>query len=156
MKKKLSSAIRFLLLFMLVICVAVCLAWAPVVKDYVGGFVGSFNGFAHLFYGACFVMVVPLLVVFILAFRFPSAIEKDRIFDKKTARLLKIISVIIFSDCSVFLGFVIWLFATGERLLSPAFAFVGAIGFVVAFMLLVLSDYVCRAAILKEEVDSTL
>ena len=49
-----------------------------------------------------------------------------------------------------------WFFCLGERVLSPALAFVDAIGLTVALMLATLSNYVREAAVLKEEVDYTL
>ena len=48
------------------------------------------------------------------------------------------------------------LFIIGERVLAPLLLFTFIVGCILALMLAVLSSYVKRAAILKEEVDHTL
>ena len=159
MRKNLSNIIRLVLVFMLISSVAMCIFWLPNAVDYAGKIfenAENFKNVKYLLYAIGYIIALPLFAVFIIAFRFPSAIETDSVFHKKTARLIKAISIIIFSDCTLFGAVVAWLFSIGERVLSPVLAFVDAIGFTVALMLLVLSEYVSRAAILKEEADYTI
>ena len=159
MRKNLSNIIRLVLIFMLIASAVMCIFWLPNAVDHVGKIFESAENFKNvkiLLYAISYVIALPLFAVFIIAFRFPSAIEADSIFHERTARLIKVISIIIFSDCALFGAITAWLFYIGECVLSPVFAFVDAIGFTVALMLLVLSEYVSRAAILKEEADYTV
>ena len=159
MCKCLPNAIRVVLILMLLSMGAMCALWFPVAVDYVGGFYESAGDFEYVkgwLYVICAIVSLPLFAVFIIAFSFPPAIENDSVFTKKTARNIKCISNIIFADCIVFAATVIWIIWMGERILSPVLAFVDVIGIMVAFMLYVLSGYISRAAVLKEEADHTL
>lgn len=159
MRRFISNIIRSLLFFMLISSAAMCIFWLPNAVDYASGVfknAESFKNAEYLLYTIGYIIALPLFIVFIIAFKFPTAIEADTIFHEKTAKLIKIISIIIFSDCTLFGALAIWFFCSGERVLSPVLAFVDVIGFTVALMLLVLSEYVRRAAILKEEADYTI
>lgn len=159
MRKTLSNFIRFLLAFMVLASAAMCIWWLPQAVEYACRFFESSNigdGVESLVYALCALIAVPLFAVFFVSFKFPKFIENDTIFGEKTAKLLKAIGITVISDCVLFIACVILFFIMGERVLSPALAFVGAIGITVGLMLLVLSKYVERAALLKEEADCTL
>ncbi len=156
MLKKLSRLIRFILIFMLVAIGVMCIFWVPNVADYITSFISGEEDFKYVILAICYITALPLFVVFVIAFRFPHAIDKERIFHKKTAKLIKIISVMIFVVCTAFSAEIIILACFGESVLAPALAFVACIGFTVAVMLFVLAKYVEVAAELKEEADHTL
>ena len=156
MKKKLSNFIRFLLGFMLAAGAAMYFLWMPGAVEYTSQFFGSPDIINYFMYTISAVIALPLFGVTVVSFKFPTAIEKDSVFDKKTAKLLYVIGVTVIADCLIFLACTAMLVAVGERVLAPALAFVSAIGITVGLMLTVLSRYVKRAAELKEEVDCTL
>ena len=62
----------------------------------------------------------------------------------------------IFTACGAGISASLILFIIGDRILSPILFFAFLIGFTLGIMLAVLSNYVKRAAALKEEVDHTL
>lgn len=159
MKNGLINVIRIALIIMLLGTVTLCALWLPSLVDYIGGFFenqDSFNNAKVLIYVACAILALPLIVVFALGFRFLPELKNDTIFHKKNARLIKIISIILFAVCAIFSLCVIGLLVLGDAILAPALLFVDAIGIIVALMLFVLSRYVENASILKEEVDATL
>lgn len=159
MKKSLVSIIGLALILMLIGTIVLCALWLPNLVEYIGRLFEKAEQYESLripVYVICIIVALPILVVFALAFKFLPELKNDTIFHKKNALLIKIISIIIFCDCVLFLACVICLLALGEYVLSPALLFVDAIGFIVALMLFVLSKYVDNASILKEEVDATL
>lgn len=159
MKKSLINIIKIALVIMLIGIISLCVLWLPNLVDYIGAQFEDKVGFDKLeilIYVISIAIALPIAVVFALAFRFLPELKNDTIFHKKNALLIKIISIIIFCDCILFLACVICLLALGEYVLSPALLFVDAIGLIVALMLFVLSKYVDNASILKEEVDATL
>lgn len=156
MRKKLSIFIRFLLAFMICASAAMCVFWVPQAVKYASEFFENSENAKFFLYTICALVAMPLFAVFAVSFKFSTAIENDRIFDKKTAKLLKVIGATVVADCVLFGACVILLFVMGEQVLAPALAFVGAIGITVGIMLLVLSQYVKCAAVLKEEADCTL
>ena len=161
MKNKTSIFVRLLLILMITITLAMCILWLPDTIEYCKEFISSLKIFnvintSILLYIFVCLTATPIFLIFIISFRFSSYIEKDMIFHADTAKLLRLISYLLIGDCTLFIIGTVFLFSAGERILSPVFAFVAAIGLTVACMLGVLSDYVYRAAILKEEADLTL
>lgn len=155
MEKRLANIIRAVLILMIAASAIMCIFWLPNAVSYVENY-QTLNGAKGALYAVCYAVAAPLFAVFGLAFKFPEAIKNDTVFSKPTARLLKIISVIIFADCLALGAGAIWLFSVGERVLSPALGFVSFIGLLVALMLFVLHGYVINATELKEEADATL
>ncbi len=155
MDKKLANIIKTFLAAMLVFCGAVCVFWFPGAAEYVLGYM-PFPGARAVLYILGGAVALPLLGIIAAAFRFPAIIMADAVFTPKTARLIRRIAYWLFADCALFAGVNVYIFAWGERVLSPALCFVAAIGFTVALMLYALADYVGRAAALKEEADYTL
>ncbi len=159
MKKLLPAMIRFLLILMTLSTLAMAIFWTPGVIEYANSFASSVNAKGIITvsgYTVSSIISVTALAVFLVSSRFPSAIENDGIFTLKTAKLVKLIAILILVD-SVFLFIAITaLFILGDRLLSPALAFVDVIGIAISAMLFVLSVYVKDASYLKEEADYTL
>ena len=140
--------------------VALFVLWVPSLHKYVEEILAQSNAnlnfLCYLVYPLCTLIAMPALALVAVAFRFPRAIERDEIFSTGTAKRLKLISNLIFISCAAGFTSVILLFIIGERVLSPLLFFAFFIGFTLGLMLAVVSDYVKRAAILKEEVDHTL
>ena len=107
-------------------------------------------------YTVCTIIALPLFAVLILGFYFPYAIKNDMIFNIKTAKILNIIALLLLFDCTAFGIFNAYILFTGEKLLAPALLFVALIGVTVGTVLLILSSYIKKATLLKEEVDATL
>lgn len=160
MNKSLSALIRAFIVFAIATFAAVCICFFPNFCTYVKeffiqkGYVTEYLSALVYIYGA--VLVLPCFAVLIMALRFPTAIATDRIFTNETAALLERISRLLAVDCALFSLGIIALFILGELTVSPIFLLIDLIGFGVCFMLLVLADYVKRAAKMKEEVDATL
>lgn len=155
MKKALSIFIRMLLTFLIAASVIMCIFWLPQAVSYAARFFEVETAQA-LIYILCAVVAAPVFAIFGVSFVFPRAIEKETLFSMGIAKLLKIIGALLIADCIFFSAILVFLLVAGERILAPALLFVGALGITVGSMLLVLSRYVKRAAILKEEVDYTL
>ena len=161
MKNKTSIFVKILLIIMMAATLAMCIFWLPDTIAHCEEYLSTLEIFDSsnmiaLLYAFATVTVAPVFLIFILSFRFSAYIKNDKIFHSDTARLLKLISCILICDCALFIAGTVFLLTAGEKTLSPVFAFVSAIGLTVASMLAVLSEYVCRAAILKEEADYTL
>lgn len=161
MKNKVSLFVKIILIIMTAATASMCILWLPQTIDYCKDFFIASNLLSGLnveliLYIFSFVIALPILVILIISFSFSSYIKNDMIFHTKTAKILTIISTLLITDCVLFLTGALVLLIMGERILSPLFVFVSFIGITVAAMLRILSDYVSRAAILKEEADFTL
>jgi amino acid permease len=91
-----------------------------------------------------------------VAIAFPSAMKKDKIFSNATASKLSIISLLITLAGALIIICAVMLAAIGDKLLFFPLLIIASIALLIAFMLSILSNYVKRAALLKDEVDSTL
>jgi hypothetical protein len=161
MKNKISSFVNIILIIMTISTAVMCMLWMPQTIDYckdflVGSKLLSLSNVELILYIFAFVIALPIFVIFFISFKFSSYIKNDTIFHTQTAKRLTLISLLLISDCVLFLTGALALLTTGEKILSPLFIFVSVIGITVAAMLRILSDYVSRAAILKEEADFTL
>lgn len=152
--KHVSLWIRLALLLMVAAVAVMSFAWMPTAVDYASDFLGGAS--RPVLYALCGGIALVMATVVILAFRLPWAIDADCIFHARTARLLRGIGALLGGDCLLFGALAIALLTAGDILLAPVLLFVDGIGFCLTLMLFVLSDYVGRAAILKEEADGTL
>ena len=154
MRKPISLWIRLALLLLLAAVAVMSFVWMPTAVDYASDFLGGTS--RPVLYALCGGIALVMATVVILAFRLPWAIDADCIFHARTARLLRGIGALLGGDCLLFGALAIALLTAGDILLAPVLLFVDGIGFCLTLMLFVLSDYVGRAAILKEEADGTL
>lgn len=155
MKSKIHYYVYAFLSVMVISVALMCIFWLPGAVDYIAFFLLPNSSPAPI-YVLCAVIGIIFIAVLLTAYFFPKAIAEDTVFSNRTSKLLLIISICLFADC-LLLGLAsVWLLCEGEYLLSPALLFVSMIGLTVALMLFVLSGYVARATILKEEADSTL
>jgi hypothetical protein len=154
MRKPISLWIRLALLLLLAAVAVMSFVWMPTAVDYASDFLGGAS--RPVLYALCGGIALVMATVVILAFRLPWAIDADCIFHARTARLLRGIGALLGGDCLFFGALAIALLTAGDILLAPVLLFVDGIGFCLTLMLFVLSDYVGRAAILKEEADGTL
>ncbi len=152
--KPVSLWIRLALLLMVAAVAVMSFAWMPTAVDYASDFLGGAS--RPVLYALCGGIALVMATVVILAFRLPWAIDADCIFHARTARLLRGIGALLGGDCLLFGALAIALLTAGDILLAPVLLFVDGIGFCLTLMLFVLSDYVGRAAIMKEEADGTL
>ena len=152
--KPVSLWIRLSLLLMVAAVAVMSFAWMPTAVDYASDFLGGASRPVLYALGGGIALVMATVVI--LAFRLPWAIDADCIFHARTARLLRGIGALLGGDCLLFGALAIALLVAGDILLAPVLLFVDGIGFCLTLMLFVLSDYVGRAAILKEEADGTL
>lgn len=141
---------------MLLAGAGMCVLWIPSAVSYLENSCESLSGKAHLIYTCFTAVALPIFAVFFMAFAFVPAFESDSIFDKRMARLIKLIALIIGGDCLLFGILSGGIFCLGERMLSVLFVFISMIGLTVTAMLLVLADHVDRASELKEEVEGTI
>jgi len=153
MKKHVPYLVSFIIAAMALGCAGMCVFWLPAFAAYAAPFLGVAEWVVSL---VCAVIALPLFLIFALAAPFPGDIKNDSIFSIAVSRRLKVIAILLAGDCLVFCVGMGLLLISGEYLLSPALGAVGVIGLVVAYVLLILSNYIKNAAALKEEVDATL
>lgn len=160
MVKLTTAAVRCTLIILFCATVLIFALWVPSIHTLVCKLLQENHDqvyFLHYFvYPIASIIMCCALGVILVAFKFPASIKRDEIFSYPTAKKLSIISYLL-SVASV-LGFIsaLMLFLIGEHILSPVLAFAFLIGGCIALMLAILSSYVKRAAILKEEADHTL
>lgn len=153
MNKQISLLIKIILFILIGAGILLSITWLPTFINYIKEF--SINS-DWVSYTICAVIAIPVFIVLILGFYFPYAIKNDMIFNIKTAKILNIIALILLFDCTAFGIFNAYILFTGEKLLAPALLFVALIGVTVGTVLLILSSYIKKATLLKEEVDATL
>lgn len=154
MKTKLSFCVITVLSLMALASVCMGVFWLPEVFSYLLSFL---SGGALLLFGIlCALIALIFLGILLSAFAFPKAMAEDKIFTPRIARRSRRLSVSLFADSVLLCAAALWLIGAGERLLMPAMLFVSLIGAVVALAVYALSDYIARAAVLKEEAELTL
>lgn len=163
MKKTLANSIRVLIVILILASAAMCIWWLERAIEYVLMFLRLVytDGVVPESVGVlirilCGVVIAPLFAILLMSFSFPSAIEKDRTFSEKTAKLLNVIGTILVSDCTLFCALLSVLLFYHESFVAPLLIFVGVLGITIGCTFLVLARYVKRAAALKEEADCTL
>ena len=130
--------------------------WIPSLEGYVAELTTESSVHSRLVYPFSAVIALLCLGALGAALSFPSAMKKDKIFSSPTASKLSAISLLIALAGALIIVCAIMLAAIGDKLLFFPLFIIGAIVLLVAFMLSILSSYVKRAALLKEEVDATL
>ena len=130
--------------------------WLPSLESYVAELTADSSVHSGLVYPFSAVIALLCLGALGAALSFPSAMKKDKIFSSPTASKLSAISLLIALAGALIIVCAIMLAAIGDKLLFFPLFIIGAIVLLVAFMLSILSSYVKRAALLKEEVDATL
>lgn len=130
--------------------------WLPSLEGYVAELTAESSVHSRLVYPFSAVIALLCLGALGAALSFPSAMKKDKIFSSPTASKLSAISLLIALAGALIIVCAIMLAAIGDKLLFFPLFIIGAIVLLVAFMLSILSSYVKRAALLKEEVDATL
>lgn len=156
-----STTILIKCILVLLLCGALALfaLWLPSLHEYVCELIekSDLPEFLSAFvYPISALITIPIITVVAVAFGFPAAITHDEIFSNNTARRLKFISSMLYVVCALGIIASVLLFVIGDHILAPLLLFAFFIGGALALMLSVLSSYVKRAAILKEEVDHTL
>ena len=154
------NLIKCALVLLLCGTLALFALWLPSLHDYVCELLSHLDksvNFLRLFvYPTAALIALPAIAAVAVAFRFPAAIARDEIFSNSTSKSLRIISNMIFLACAIGLLAALTLFLIGDRVLSPLLFFAFLVGCILGLMLSVLSSYVKRAEVLKEEVDHTL
>ena len=130
--------------------------WLPSLEGYVAELTADSSVHSRLVYPFSAVIALLCLGALGTALSFPSAMKKDKIFSSPTASKLSAISLLIALAGALIIVCAIMLATIGDKLLFFPLFIIGAIVLLVAFMLSILSSYVKRAALLKEEVDATL
>jgi hypothetical protein len=135
---------------------AVFVFWLPSLEAYVAELTAGLPVSSKLVYPFSAVIALLCLGALGAALSFPSAMKKDKIFSCPTASKLSAISLLIALAGAVIIACAVMLFAIGDKLLFFPLLIIAAISLLISFMLGILSNYVKRAALLKEEVDATL
>ena len=154
MKTKLPIFVAVVLILMLAASAFMGIHWLPTVFTHLSSFLSG--GALFAFEILCFIIGAVFLGILLSALAFPKSMAEDAIFTPKTAIRIKGISIAIFADCLLLGIAAVWLMVAGEWLIMPAMLFVALIGMMVASAIYILSDYIARAAVLKEEADLTL
>lgn len=153
MKKHVPFIVNLFITIAIAACVMLCLQWLPL---FLFAVVSVVDVSSKLVAVICGLIAIPLFVILGLGYGFSTAIKNDTVFSLATAKRLKLISVLLFADCGVFCALIAALLCLGELWFSPLLGFMGLVGLMVAYVLLLLSGYVKNAAALQEEVDATL
>ena len=155
-----EKALRILIILSLIGAIALVAAifvfWLPSLQAYVVTLEGGLPILSELVYPFSAVIALLCLGALGVALAFPSAMKKDKIFSCPTASKLSAISLLITLAGALIIICAVMLFAVGDRLIFFPLLIISSIILLVAFMLNILSNYVKRAALLKEEVDATL
>ena len=155
-----EKALRILIILSLIGAIALVALifafWLPSLECYVAELTAESSVHSRLVYPFSAVIALLCLGALGLALAFPSAMKKDEIFSCVTASKLSAISLLITLAGALIIICAVMLFAVGDRLIFFPLLIISAIILLVAFMLNILSNYVKRAALLKEEVDATL
>ena len=130
--------------------------WLPSLEGYVAELTAESSVHSRLVYPFSAFIALLCLGALGAALSFPSAMKKDKIFSSPTASKLSAISLLIALAGALIIVCAIMLATIGDKLLFFPLLIISAIILLVAFMLNILSSYVKRAALLKEEVDATL
>ena len=130
--------------------------WLPSLEGYVAELTAEYSVHSRLVYPFSALIALLCLGALGAALSFPAAMKKDKIFSSLTASKLSAISLLIALAGALIIVCAIMLAAIGDKLVFFPLFIIGAIVLLVAFMLSILSSYVKRAALLKEEVDATL
>ena len=153
MKKHVPFVVNLFITLAIAACAVLCYLWLPL---FICAVVSVMDVSSRLVAAICGCIAIPLFVVLGLGYGFSTAIKNDTVFSLATAKRLKLVSGLLFADCGVFCVLVAVLLCFGEFWFSPLLGFMGFVGLMVAYVLLLLSRYVQSAAMLKEEVDATL
>ena len=156
MEKTLRILIILSLIGAIALVAAIFVFWLPSLQAYVVTLEGGLPILSELVYPFSAVIAILCLGALGVALAFPSAMKKDEIFSCVTASKLSAISLLITLAGALIIICAVMLFAVGDRLIFFPLLMISAIILLVAFMLNILSNYVKRAALLKEEVDATL
>lgn len=155
-----EKALRILIILSLIGAIALVALifafWLPSLEGYVAELTAESSVHLRLVYPFSAVIALLCLGALGVALTFPSAMKKDEIFSCVTASKLSAISLLITLAGALIIICAVMLFAVGDRLIFFPLLIISAIILLVAFMLNILSNYVKRAALLKEEVDATL
>ena len=156
MDKFLRAFIIVSLIGAIALVAAVFLFWLPPLQEYVIVLEGDLPILSALVYPFSALIAALSVASIAVAIAFPSAMKKDMIFSNATASKLSIISLLITLAGALIIICAVMLASIGDKLLFFPLLIISAIILLVAFMLNILSNYVKRAALLKEEVDATL
>lgn len=156
MDKFLRAFIIVSLIGAIALVAAVFLFWLPPLQEYVVVLEGELPILSGLVYPFSALIAALSVASIAVAIAFPSAMKKDKIFSNATASKLSIISLLITLAGALIIICAVMLAAIGDKLLVFPLLIIAAIALLIAFMLSILSNYVKRAALLKDEVDSTL
>ena len=156
MEKVLRISVIFSIVGAILFTVAVFVFWLPSLQSYVAELAQELSWLSQLVYPLAVLIAALCIGSLSIALSFPESMHKDEIFSNLTASKLSLISLLIALTGAVTAVAAVMLFAIGDRLLFFALLIIAAISLLIAFMLNVLSNYVKRAALLKEEVDATL
>ena len=159
-EQRMEKVLRIFIIIALIGAIALVgaafLFWLPSLEAYVTEIAGEFSTYSKLVYPFSAVIALLCLGALGAALTFPSAMKKDKIFSCPTASKLSAISLLIALAGALVIICATMLFAVGDRLLFFPLLMIAAIALLISFMLCILSNYVKRAALLKEEVDATL
>lgn len=160
MNKNLSNLIYAVLAVLILIFSVVCLFFIPNFALYLDELLAErgtvIPHIRAIVYICGALLAAPCLSILVMGFRLNLAVASDTVFTRTTADIVVRISRILCFDCVFFIFGIIALFIIGEGVVSYLFAFIDMVGIAIAFLLRVLSDYIRRAALLKEEADCTL
>jgi len=99
---------------------------------------------------------IPTAYILVQAWIVSIAVKKDEFFTKKTARIIRRCAKILLIDLAAFLvGNIVFLILAINTFVLLHFALIVG-GLILAIFMLIFSQYVLKAAILKEENDATI
>ena len=133
-----------------------CFTWVPDAVEYIEFSCRVLEGKSTLIYLCFAAVILPVFCVFVMAFKFVPAFSRDSMFDKRIAKLIIRIAIIILLDCIFFGTLACVVLLLGERVLSPLLLLIALMGITVSVMLMVLGDHVEKAAVMKEEAEGTI
>jgi len=121
----------------------------------------TFPEYAHGFFPwliFLWIAAAPCFAFLVLIWKLSSVIKRDLIFTHKSARIVKIFAMILFCDVIFFVtGNIIFLLLNLNHPFILLLSVIIAIfGLALSVLVSILSRYLTKAAVLQEEVDSTI
>lgn len=155
--RTISLFIKISIIFIAIAGIALCIFWYPFSVSFSLAEINvEHNGIYWvqvLFYwGAS----VPCFAILVIVWLIANTIKKDDVFSLKLSKKLTIIFYLLFAASCVFLVGNTVFTVLKWNLFTAIYYFIGVFGIILSFAVYVISKYVIKAQILKEENESIL
>lgn len=111
---------------------------------------------SHILLGFYWLTSIPCFVILIFAWKIANAVKKETVFTAKTARSIKICTIILSIDLAVYIVGNVAFLGLSWHPLAFNYLLIAMLGVAFASVAAVLSYYTFKAAALKEETEGVI